>query len=213
MTNDRYTHTHLLRNLMQQVGISSFRQLSRIAGVSEKQLRLLRQGKVWQIRLEILLKLSEALQVPLTKLINTFQLETITSDKDIDREIASLKEEYQRLKLQSEQQRETLCQEFQQSSLNILESWLIYWPAAAAAVRADPQFPAARLLPLVKPVEKLLETWGVEAIASVGEIIPYDPQWHQAIEGNPQRGDLVKVRNLGYRQGDKLLYRAKVSIH
>lgn len=213
MTNDRYTHTHLLRNLMQQVGISSFRQLSRIAGVSEKQLRLLRQGKVWQIRLEILLKLSKALQVPLNKLINTFQLETITSDKDIDREIASLKEEYQRLKLQSEQQRETLRQEFQQSSLNILESWLIYWPVAAAAVREDPQFPAARLLPLVKPVEKLLETWRVEAIASVGEIIPFDPQWHQAIEGNPQRGDLVKVRNLGYRQGDKLLYRAKVSIH
>jgi molecular chaperone GrpE (heat shock protein) len=213
MTDNSYTH--LLRNLMQQVGISSFRQLSRITGVSEKQLGLLRQGKVLQIRLEILLKLSEVLQVPLAKLIAMFQVGTIAleKEKDVDREIASLKEEYQRLKLQIEQQRENLHQEFQQSSLNVLESWLIYWPAAAAAVQANPNFPATRLLPLVKPVEKLLETWGVEKIAAIGEEIPFDPQWHQAIEGNPKTGDLVKVRNLGYRQGDKLLYRAKVSIY
>jgi molecular chaperone GrpE (heat shock protein) len=51
----------------------------------------------------------------------------------------------------------------------------------------------------------------VEAIAPVGAEIPYDPQLHQLMEGNPQLGEIVKVRYTGYRQGDKLLYRAKVS--
>jgi hypothetical protein len=34
---------------------------------------------------------------------------------------------------------------------------------------------------------------------------------HQLLEGTAQPGDLVKVRYTGYRQGDKLLYRVKVS--
>jgi hypothetical protein len=31
------------------------------------------------------------------------------------------------------------------------------------------------------------------------------------MEGNAQPGDFVKVRYVGYRQGEKLLHRAKVS--
>ena len=37
-------YTQLLQQLMQQVDIASFRQLSRTAGISERQLRRLRQG-------------------------------------------------------------------------------------------------------------------------------------------------------------------------
>jgi molecular chaperone GrpE (heat shock protein) len=70
---------------------------------------------------------------------------------------------------------------------------------------------AVQLLPLVRPVEKLLAAWGVEAIASVGAELPYDQKLHQLIEGTAQPGEMVKVRNIGYRQGEKLLHRAKVS--
>jgi molecular chaperone GrpE (heat shock protein) len=70
---------------------------------------------------------------------------------------------------------------------------------------------AVKLLPLVRPVQQLLSQWGVEAIASVGAEIPYDPQFHQLIAGTAQPGETVKVRNLGYRQGEKLLHRVKVS--
>jgi molecular chaperone GrpE (heat shock protein) len=72
--------------------------------------------------------------------------------------------------------------------------------------------PAVKLLPLVKPVTDLLKHWGVEAIASVGEIVPYDPQWHQLMERSAEPGETVKIRYVGYRQGEKLLYRAKVSL-
>jgi molecular chaperone GrpE (heat shock protein) len=60
-------------------------------------------------------------------------------------------------------------------------------------------------------VEQLLQEWGVEAIASVGSQIPYDPHLHQLMEGTAQPGETVRVRYIGYRQAKKLLYRAKVS--
>lgn len=198
--------THQLRQLMQRVGVSSFKQLSRGAGVSEWQVMQLRQGRVKQMRVEPLLKISQALQVPVGELLATF------GEIDTGGETpAAIKEEYQRLLAQLEQQRESLMREFQHSSLEVLESWLLQWPTAAHAAQQNPQLPAVRLLPLLKPMEQLLKQWGVEAIASVGEEIPYDPQWHQLMEGTAGTGDRVKVRYTGYRQGDKLLYRAKVS--
>jgi molecular chaperone GrpE (heat shock protein) len=199
-------YTYQLRQFMQRVGVSSFKQLSREAGVSEWQVTQLRQGRVKQMRVEPLLKMSQALQVPVSELLATFGKIDTGGEAP-----AAIKEEYQRLQAQLEQQRESLMQEFQHSSLQVLESWLLQWPTAAHAAQQNPQIPASRLLPLLKPMEHLLNQWGVEAIASVGEEIPYDPQWHQLMEGTAGAGDIVKVRYTGYRQGDKLLYRAKVS--
>ncbi|MGK7876641.1 MAG: nucleotide exchange factor GrpE [Xenococcaceae cyanobacterium] len=209
-------NSQLLQQLMQQVGISNLRQLSRISGVSELQLIRLQYGLMPKMQIETLLKLSEALQVPVSKLLTMFSPEsilpsTLKKESSESAALASLKQEYQRLQQQIEKQRESLSQEFQQSSLQVLESWLLQWPTATAAAQKNPQLPAVRLLPLVKPVEQLLKQWGVEAIASVGEELPYDPQWHQLMEGTAQPGDMVKVRYIGYRQGEKLLYRAKVS--
>jgi DNA-binding Xre family transcriptional regulator len=199
---------HPLQQLMQRVGVSSFKALSRKAGVSERQLRRLRLGQVSQMRMETLLKISQALQVPITELLATFSEIKLGGELDAQ---AALKQEYQRLQAQMEQQRESLMQEFQQASLQVLESWLLQWPTAAYAAQQNPQLPAVRLLALVRPVEQLLQQWGVEAIASVGEEVSYDPRQHQLMQGKAQEGDRVKVRYTGYRQGDKLLYRAKVS--
>lgn len=193
---------------MQQVGVSSYKQLSRISGVSEKQLRRLRQGQVSQLRVETLLKLSQALKVSVSELLKTFTTPDVEESPET---LTALKQEYQRLQQQMAQQREVLLQEFQQSSLQVLESWLIQWPTAAYAAQQNQQLPAVRLLPLVRPVEQLLEQWRVEAIAPVGTELPYDPQLHQLMEGTAQPGELVRVRYTGYRLESKLLYRAKVS--
>jgi molecular chaperone GrpE (heat shock protein) len=208
-------YTQLLQKLMQQLGFSSYRQLSRSTGVSEKQLRRLRVGQVSQLRVETLLKLSQAFQVPVSELLATFSSESTLlvsqADKEDATKLEALRQEYQRLQQQLEHQRETLMQEFQQSSLQVIESWLVQWPTAAYAAQQNQQLPAVRLLPLVRPLEQLLQEWGVEAIASVGSELPYDPQWHQLMEGTAQPGELVRVRYTGYRVGGKLLYRAKVS--
>ncbi len=200
--------THQLQQLMQQVGISSFNELSKQAGVSKRQLKHLRLGEVSQMRVETLVKISSLLQVSVTELLKTFSEVEIAEETDAQ---TAWKQEYDRLQEQLRQQRESLMQEFQQTGLQVLESWLLQWPTAANAAKENPQLPAVRLLPLVRPVEQLVQQWGVEAIASVGEEIPYNPQYHQLMEGNAQPGEQVRVRYTGYRQGEKLLFRAKVS--
>ncbi len=210
-------HSQKLQDLMQQVGISSFKGLSRAAGVSERQLLRLRQGKLKQMRVDVLLKLSPVLQMPLNELIATFSSVELLPEKtaptqELLQEITDLRREYDRSQLQLEQQREILLQELQQSSLQLLESLLLQWPTAAQKAQENPQLAAVKIVPLVqKPLEKLLQAWGVEAIAPVGAELPYDPQLHQLLEGTAQPGETVKIRYTGYLQGEKLLYRAKVS--
>lgn len=209
--------TQNLQNLMQRVGIPSFKALSRVAGVSERQILRLRQGKLDQMRLDLLIKLSQILEISISEFIITFSPVELKNEKvaptgELSPEIADLKKEYDRLQLQLEQQREILLQEFQQSSLQLLESLLLQWPTAAQKAQENPQLAAVKIVPLVqKPLEKLLQAWGIEAIAPVGAELPYDPQLHQLSKGTAQPGEMVKVRYTGYLQGSKLLYRAEVS--
>jgi molecular chaperone GrpE (heat shock protein) len=229
--------THRLRELMQSVGFSSFRALSQAAGVSENQILRLRRGDT-QLRVETLLKLSHVLQVPVSELLpvaadakgqrsavsshrsavssQNSKLKTQNSKLEIDhaalhQRLLDLQHEYDRLQQQLAQQRQDLWQEFQQSSVQVLESLLLQLPTAAYAAQQNPQAPAVKLLPLLRPLDQLLQAWGIEPIATVGAEVPYDPQQHQLMAGVAQPGDRVKVRYTGYRQGDRLLYRAKVS--
>ncbi|MDF5721885.1 MAG: nucleotide exchange factor GrpE [Rhizonema sp. PD37] len=207
--------TQKLRDNMQRVGISNFKVLSRTAGVSERQILRLRQFGVEQMRVDVLLKLSQVLQVSLSDLVGTFSQITVKDTaptQELLQQIADLKREYSLSQSQLEQQRQLLLQEFQHSTLQLLESLLLQFPTAAQKARENPQLPALNIVPLVqKPLERLLLQWGVEAIAPVGAELSYNPQVHQLLEGNAQLGETVKVRYTGYRQADKLLYRAKVS--
>lgn len=214
MTVVEPSHTaHPLQTMMQQVGISSFKGLSRKAGVSEWQVRQLRQGHIDQMRLESLRKLAQALEVSLADLLNAFTTEAPTSAAlPPTAELAALKLEYQRSQTQLAEQREQLWQEFQQTTLQAIESWLTFWPAAAhAAQQPNAKVTVDTLLRLAKPLDQLLQQWGVEPTAAVNAELPYDPTQHQLMDGTAQPGDRVRVRYPGYCQGQKLLYRAKVS--
>ena len=210
--NDSVDYTPQLKSLMQQAGLVSFKALSDAAAVSEKQIRRLRQGRVGQMQVATVQKLSEALQVSLLELISAFSDITLGSEPSALSAVADLQQEYDRLQRQLDQQKEVLWQEFQQSSWQILESLLLQLPTATYAAQQNPQFPAVKLLPLLRPIDALLQQWGIEAIAEVGVEIPYDPQQHQLMEGTAKVGDHVRVRYVGYRQGERLLYRAKVSL-
>ncbi|MDJ0796650.1 MAG: nucleotide exchange factor GrpE [Calothrix sp. MO_167.B12] len=209
--------TQRLQELMQQVGVASFRELSRVSGISERQILRLRRGEIEQMRLDVLLKLSATLNMPLSEFVSNFSEVELKSDiksanPELCQQIADLQTEYQRSQQQLVQQQELLQQEFQQSMLQLLESLLLQFPTAAHKAQENPQLPAFKIIPLVqKPLEKLLQTWEMEAIAPVGAEIPYNPQEHQLMSGNLAPGELVKVRYTGYRQGNKLIYRAKVS--
>lgn len=209
--------TQKLLELMQRKNISSFKALSKLAGVSEYQIQRLRRGEIQQMRLEFLVKLSQALQIDLSELIVNFsqialiKQQTPTQQSSL-KEITNLKKEYERLQKQLENQEKLLLAQFQQSSLQILESLLIQFPTAAQRARENRQLPAANIIPLIeKPITRLLQEWGIEAIAEVDTELPYEPEIHQLIEGDAQPSEKVKIRYTGYLQGDKLLYRAKVS--
>ena len=209
-------YANRLRDRMQQVNLSSYQAVSKAAGVSKWQIEQLRQGKAAEMRLNVLCQIAAALQISLDTLIREFsELENLpqsASDKSAsDNPNSANPDSVQASNSLQAQQHEQLQQEFQQAALQAIESWLIQFPTAAYAAQQNPQLSAVKLLPLMRPIEQLLQNWGIESIAPVGTELPYDPQRHQLMEGTAQPGDRVRVRYTGYCQGDRILYRAKVS--
>ncbi|MGB7248195.1 MAG: helix-turn-helix domain-containing protein [Phormidesmis sp.] len=220
--------TQRLKELMQRAGIASYRALAAQAGVSRWQVQQLRSGKIAKMRLEMLAQLAIALQIPLDKLISEFgQLEeaevssipaAIAPDPSQDlglersstQQLAALQQEYQRLQAQGAQQIETARSQLQTDALQTLESWLVQWPTIAKRAQEREDLPAAKVLPFVKPVERLMVEWGVEAITPVDAQVPYDPQRHQLMGSSVSPGELVQVTHSGYQHQGKLLHRAKV---
>lgn len=210
-----------LQRLMERAKIPSQRALATKANVSRWQVRQLHQGHLDTMRVAILKQLAAALDCSLVELLEAFnQLAPAPSTRsfakstpdsnDSNHEATLLRQEYTRLQQRLEQQAQELRHQFQAEALGVIESWLTYWPTAAKAATDLDGFDAKKLLPLVKPVERLVETWGVTAIGAVGEELCYDPQQHQLARGMANPGDPVRISHVGYRHGDNLLQRAKV---
>lgn len=206
--------TERLRALMTAVDIPSFRALARQAQVSDWAVRQLRSDRITAMRVDRLQKIAAALNLSLSELLGQFGAIATgqsSAQSAAATSVATLKAEYQRLQTQLEQQETVLQQQFQTAALAVLESWLVQWPTVTHAVAKNPDLPASRLVPLVQPLQTLLEQWEVAAIAAVGTTVPYDPQVHQLMTGDVEPGVPVRVRYTGFRQGGKLLHRAKVS--
>lgn len=202
-----------LQRVMQRANISSQRALAEKANVSRWQVQQLRQGNIETMRLSVLKKLAAALDCSLVDFLKAFepeQFEAITAEVDNNHEVTLLRQEYARLEKRLEQQSESLQYQFQIEALQILESWLTYWPTAAKAATERDGFDVKKLLPLVKPVERLVESWGVTTTGTVGERLSYDPQQHQLVRGIANPGDPVRISHIGYHHGEKLLQRTKV---
>lgn len=210
MSPSSFDYSPELRHLMQQAGLSTVEELSQKAGVSQWQIIRLRRGLARQMRVEILLYISQGLNISLVELLATFAPESVSSPK-AGSSVEELQQEYQRLQTQMKQQQDSQLQEFERSSLEVLEAWLLQWPTVVYKVKQNSKLPAVKLLPLLRPIERLMQQWGVEAIASVGSEVPYNPQMHQLLEGTAQTGETVLVRYTGYRYRGQLLHRAKVS--
>ena len=217
MSQSKYEQNSLiLTKLMEQVGIDSLEKLSKIAGVSGLQIRRLQYGLINKLSVETIVKLATALQISVEKLLAKFTeyTESATEESSASSQSESpqfWQQEYQKLEQEMAQQAATLNSQFQQASIQTIESWLIQWPTAVTAIKKNPDLPAARLIPLINPVQELIEKWEIEKIATVGEELTYDPQWHELMTGSVEPGAKVKVRYVGYKQKDKILYKAKVS--
>ncbi|MCA6510598.1 MAG: nucleotide exchange factor GrpE [Pseudanabaena sp. M109S1SP2A07QC] len=208
--NDR---TEILRQLMKQVGISSFQILSERTGISRRAIDTLRKGNAATLRYADLAKLAEVLQIEVTEVIAKFISDSNNPESPIS-EIAALREEYQRLQQKLELQKFELRSQFERETIQQLESLILQLPSAAYAAQQNPNMLAKNILPLLRPIDALLQKWGITAIGAVGKEVNFDSQKHQLMEGSDEikEGDIAIVRYVGYMQGEKLLYRARVSI-
>ena len=210
--NDR---TAILRQLMKSVGISSFQILGDRAGMSRRAIDLLRKGNAATLRYGDLVKLAQILQIEVSELITKF-IDESSHDQSLNLEIIGLREEYQRLQQKMAMQTQELRSQFQRESIQQLESLLLQLPTAVYASQQNPNLLAKNILPLFRPIEVMLDKWGITAIGSVGTEVIYDPQKHQVMEADNidnilKEGDAAVVRYVGYRQGEKLLYKARVT--
>lgn len=221
-----------LRLLAQQKGYGSLAALAQAAGVSEWQLARIERGLLPHIPVGVFVKVAIALKMSLDELMlalgaseiypsnspddsnQSDQLAQSDHIASLQAQCQTLEREYERLQIQLAAQSGTLMAQFQRQVIDTLEPWLLQWPTAAAAARQNPDFPGQKLLPLTRPIATLLAQWDIEAIAAVGDRVPYDPRWHawMGSDNAPTEGTNVMVRYVGYRQGDQLLYRAKVSL-
>ena len=207
--NDR---TETLRQLMKLAGISSFQILSDRTGVSRRAIDTLRKGDAATLRYGDLAKIAEVLQIELGELIATCITLASNSESSYS-EIDSLREEYQRLQNQLAHQKQDLRSQFEREVIQQLESLILQLPSAAYAAQTNPNMLAKNILPLLRPINALLQKWGITAIGVVGAQVVYDSQKHEVMDGSNQieEGDIAIVRYVGYIQNEKLLYRARVS--
>jgi molecular chaperone GrpE (heat shock protein) len=198
---------------MKLAGISSFRLLSDRTGISRRAIDTLRKGNAATLRYADLAKLAEVLQIEVTEVIAKFISDSNNPESPIS-EIAALREEYQRLQQKLELQKFELRSQFERETIQQLESLILQLPSAAYAAQQNPNMLAKNILPLLRPIDALLQKWGITAIGAVGKEVNFDSQKHQLMEGSDEikEGDIAIVRYVGYMQGEKLLYRARVSI-
>ena len=208
-------YSNYLQTLMKKVDISTIEELSNLSGISKWQLFRLEEGLLPKMEIQFLLKLSKVLQVSIQEIIENFCSESLLSDGLFHSSISlqTNKSQLDHLNLQTEleKQKNILENQFQQETLQTLESYLIQFPTLVAAIEKNPDLPAKRIISIMKPLEKLLKKWNVKPLETVGEEVSYNPQIHQLMEGLAKTGDKVKIRYVGYLQGEKILYRAKVS--
>jgi hypothetical protein len=122
-----------------------------------------------------------------------------------------LQQECLRLQQTLEQQQKQLAEEWQYHTFDQLQTLLINYPSAQKIAQIKPDLPAKNLTALFAPLDNLLDDWGWEAIGSVWDQVPYNPQLHQADNSDIQPGEPVYVRFVGYRKEDSILCPAKVS--
>lgn len=202
-----------LRSRMAAAEISSYRALAAKAGVSIWQVNQLRGQNKKQMRLEILTRFAAALQISLASLLQELGLLGVDSSAahpSTEQELVALRQEYARLQGQVEQQVAEARSHFETEALQILESWLVQWPTIAKRAIDNEDLKAVKVLPFVRPVEQLMEAWGVVAIAPVDAEVEYNPQLHQLVGGTANPGENVRITHSGSFYEGKLLHRAKV---
>lgn len=217
--NQTLKYDALLGSRMKALGLMHWKQLAQKAGISTLRLRQIRSGSVGHIPWGELRQLALALNWSMGELEQKLGLEPLPTPSEISPVVGQsnseletrLREQCQRLREELETQKSQLWEHFCQSTFEELQTLLTNYPTAAEMARIKPDLPAKNLTALFATLDNLLENWGYEPIGQPWESVAYNPQFHQGDCDDMQPGEVVYIRFVGYRQGDRILSPAKVS--
>jgi DNA-binding Xre family transcriptional regulator len=170
-------HSDQLRSRLAVVGIFSYRALSQASGVSRSAIDHLRRGQVDRLRVAALQQLSHTLDMPLADIVAVFSdpgasprhppprgtADPAPELANLAAQVQGLRQECDRLQTQLTTQADALRQQVQQEAIAQLEPWLVQWPTAAHAAQQNPDLPATKLIPLMRPVNALVAELGGHA--------------------------------------------------
>ena len=207
-----FKYDTILRERMNQLEILDWQDLGEKTGLSRFGVRLVRQGDVGKLTLDQLRRLATVLNLNFPEFDRTLSAlptsATITSNPT---EIEELRQQCFRLREELQQQKTQLTADFRRATFEQLQTLLTSYPAASKMAEAKPNMPAKNLSALFTPLENLLSSWDFETIGSAWEQVTYNPQLHQPDVEDITEGELVYIRFVGYRDGERILAPAKVS--
>lgn len=203
----------LLRSRMTQQGIPNWKALQQKADLSYLRLDRVRRGEIGRLPFNQLQSLAAALNWTVSELLHNFGISSIAASQVIAeaKEIEELQQESARLRDRLKQQSAENTADLRYLTFQQLQTLLTNYPSARQMAISQPNLPAKNITPLFSPLDNLLESWGYDRIGSAWEQVHYTPQIHQADAGDIAEGELVYIRFVGYREGDRVLCPAKVS--
>lgn len=207
-----FKYDTILRERMNQLHILDWQDLGEKAGLSRYAVRLVRQGDVGKLTVNQLRRLATVLNLNFQEFDRTLSAlpisATITTNPT---EIEELRQQCFRLREELQQQKTQLTADFRRATFEQLQTLLTNYPAARKMAEAKPDMPAKNLSALFTPLENLLSSWDFQTIGSAWEQTAYNPQLHQPDAEDITEGELVYIRFVGYREGERILAPAKVS--
>ena len=213
-----FKYDTILQERMNQLDIADWEDLATQAGLTRFGLRLVRRGDVKNLSLEQLRRLATVLNLNFQEFDRNFAAlptstteATDTTDANDATKIEELRQQCFRLRSELQQQKTQLTTDFRNSSFEQLQTLLTNYPSARQMAEAKPDLPAKNLSALFTPLENLLKSWNFEMIGSAWEQVAYNPQLHEPDIQDITEGELVYVRFVGYRDGQRILAPAKVS--
>lgn len=133
--------------------------------------------------------------------------------QDLQQQVKAWQKKYSALNQELEKLPKQLTEDWQKETFAQLQSLLANYPTAKVMVKLKPDLPAKNLIALLKPLEGVWQNWGIEQIGKPWQQVPFNPQLHQPDSEDIIESELVYIRFVGYRQGDRILLPAKVSRH
>ena len=199
-----YKNDPWLRLRMQEVGIPTWRDLRKKAGIERLTLQHIRQDQVKKLNLGQLTQLANALEWQIERLLEQCNLIK-------NKELNALRHECQRLHTEVKEQSSEITKDTRESIFHQLQSLLTNYPSLRQMVQTKPDLPAKNVISLLTPLDNLLNSWEYETIGQAWEAVEYSPQLHQADSSEIQPGERVYVRFVGYRNSSGIICPAKVS--